>query len=180
MNPPFHRSYWAIPGKLLAGCYLGDLKPAEMDAKLNGLIDAGVTLIVNLMEETETDHSGNPFKSYESRLTALAEARGRQVRTIRFAIRDQSIPTPTLMHQILESIDAEINRGGTVYVHCWGGKGRTATVVGCYLVSQSRETPDSVLTTLQGLTAHAKEAFWPTPQTDEQCMFIVNWRKADA
>ncbi len=180
MNPPFHRSYWAIPGKLLAGCYPGDLKPADMDAKLNALIDADVTLVVNLMEKTETDHSGNPFKCYESRLTALAEALRKQIRMERFAIRDQSVPTPDSMHRILESINVEISHGGMVYVHCWGGKGRTATVVGCYLISQSKETSDSVLATIQSLTAHAKEAFWPTPQTDEQCKFITSWRTTHA
>lgn len=172
---PFHRSYWAIPGKLAAGCYPGARDPAEMREKLDSLVRAGVTLSVNLMEEEELDHSGKPFAGYESQLATLAGNAGQNWRMTRFAIPDKHVPSPKLMRQILTAIDAEIRAGGVVYVHCWGGKGRTATVIGCYLLAQGMESKDSVLDRLRSLTEHARESFWPTPQTDEQCDFVVNW-----
>ncbi len=172
---PFRRSYWAIPGKFLAGVYPGDMDPGTMAMKLTGLLDAGVTLVVNLMEADELDHSGQPFVGYQSRLEKLAGEAGRSARSVRFAIPDMSIPTPGLMAAILAEIRGEIDRGGTVYVHCWGGKGRTATVVGCFLVESGVTDGNGALSLIRNLTAHAKDAFWPTPQTEEQCAFVKRW-----
>lgn len=33
--------------------------------------------------------------------------------------------------RILDAIDARLEAGKSVYVHCWGGIGRTDTVAGC-------------------------------------------------
>lgn len=179
MALPFRRSYWAIPGKLLAGVYPGDLDPGTMATKLASLLDAGVTLVVNLMEADELDHSGQPFVGYQSQLEKLAGEAGLSARFVRFAIPDMSIPTPDLMARILAEIRVEIDRGGTVYVHCWGGKGRTATVVGCFLVEAGVTDGDGALSLIRDLTAHAKDAFWPTPQTEEQCAFVRHWRSRE-
>lgn len=180
MNPPFHRSYWAIPGELIAGCYPGDLDASKRDQKLQALVDANVSLCVNLMEETEIDHSGNPFEEYAPRLAELAAVAGKFVQMKRFPIRDQSIPTIAQMSDILKAMEQELAAGGIIYVHCWGGKGRTATAVGCHLLSQGLETPATILTRLRELTSHANKFFWPTPQTEEQCAFILNWRARHA
>jgi len=178
MNPlrPFERSYWAVPGQLLAGCYPGDLQPDAMNAKLEGLVRAEVSLVVNLMEQMEVDHAGHPFIEYQTPLLKLTKQAGEQIRFQRFPIRDMSIPKPEFMRTILDAIHAEIQAEGVVYVHCWGGKGRTATVVGCYLLEAGLENHQTVLSTIKSLTAHASKFFWPTPQTEEQCAFVTNWR----
>jgi protein-tyrosine phosphatase len=36
-----------------------------------------------------------------------------------------------LMTTILDAIDESMTAGKPVYVHCWGGMGRTGTVIGC-------------------------------------------------
>jgi hypothetical protein len=172
---PFLRSYWAIPEQLVAGCYPGDLNAALMDEKLRGLVAAKVSLMVSLMEENETDHRGRPFIDYGTQLSELARTRGREIGCVRFPIRDMSIPTTVQMRTILDSIKDEIARGGTVYVHCWGGKGRTATVVGCLLLEMGLENTETVLPRIKELTVHAREFFWPTPQTEEQCGFVRGW-----
>ncbi|CAN5472819.1 hypothetical protein BH09VER1_BH09VER1_26610 [soil metagenome] len=173
---PFTRSYWAIPAQVLAGCYPGARHATGRDEKLNGLIQAGVTLVVNLMEASETDHQGNAFVDYLPRLQELAETAGRQIRAMRFEIPDGNIPSLEEMNHILAAILEEMDRGGVVYVHCWGGKGRTATVIGCLLVQLGLESSGSVLQRLLDLTVHASQFFWPTPQTPEQCDFIVQWK----
>jgi len=172
---PFERSYWAAPGQLLAGCYPGDLNPEAMSGKLEGLIRAGVTLVVNLMETTEVDHAGRPFIDYQLPLEQAARKADQQLRWVRFPIRDMSIPPTAQMREILDAIHAEIRAGGVVYVHCWGGKGRTATVVGCFLLETGLEDRQTVLNKIRSLTAHASKFFWPTPQTQEQCDFVINW-----
>ena len=173
---PFERSYWAVPGQLLAGCYPGDILPKPMNAKLEGLVHAEVSLVVNLMEQTEVDHSGRPFIDYQLPPLKLAKQAGEQIRCVRFPIRDMSIPTAAQMRDILDTIHAEIHAEGVVYVHCWGGKGRTATVVGCYLLEAGLEKRETVLGTIKSLTAHASKFFWPTPQTEQQCDFVTAWK----
>jgi protein tyrosine phosphatase len=172
---PFLRSYWAIPEQLIAGCYPGDLNAASMEEKLGGLVDANVSMMVSLMEEHETDHRGRPFVDYGGQLLELAQIRGRQIHCVRFPIRDMSIPTGMQMRTILDAIKNEIACGGRVYVHCWGGKGRTATVIGCLLLEMGLEDTETVLPRIKELTAHASEFFWPTPQTEEQCDFVRHW-----
>jgi protein-tyrosine phosphatase len=43
--------------------------------------------------------------------------------------------------EILSAIDRRISEGGAVYLHCWGGVGRTGLVVACWLQEHGR-TPD--------------------------------------
>jgi len=146
-----------------------------MSAKLDGLVQAGVTLVVNLMEAMEVDHAGHPFIDYRLPLERAAKRAGEPLRCVRFPIRDMSIPTTRQMREILDTIHSEIGNGGVVYVHCWGGKGRTGTVVGCFLLENGLADRQIVLEKIRSLTAHASKFFWPTPQTQEQCDFITNW-----
>jgi hypothetical protein len=130
---PFDRAYWAAAGRLLAGCYPGDLDPGEARRKLLGLINCGVGQIINLMEPDEVGIGGKPFVDYRSPLEALARELGREVGWVRLDIHDYDVPTVAHMQRILDTIDQANADGRIVYVHCWGGKGRTGTVVGCYL-----------------------------------------------
>ena len=46
------------------------------------------------------------------------------------------LPTAGQVMQILDDIDATRAHCGAVYVHCWGGVGRTGTlVIGCWLLA---------------------------------------------
>ncbi len=176
---PFERSYWVAPGQLLAGCYPGDLDPALARQKLGRLLDCGVRLVVNLMEPDEVDHLGRPFADYLPALTALAVTRGLEVKCRRLSIPDMDVPSPQVMRGILDAIDQGVAAGGVVYVHCWGGKGRTGTVVGCWLVRRQLASDGrAALARIEELTASARAVFWPTPQTDEQRRFVVQWSES--
>jgi protein-tyrosine phosphatase len=41
------------------------------------------------------------------------------------------------MERILATIKRAIDERATEYVHCWGGIGRTGTVVGCWMVQEA-------------------------------------------
>jgi len=179
-NPeiPFSRSYWVRPGRLLAGCYPGDIDPDEATSKLGGLLRCGVTHAVNLMEEHEHDFYGRLFADYRPALEQLATHKHRRVTCLRCGIPDMTVPPPERMRVILDLLDATIQAGGVVYVHCLAGKGRTGTVMGCYLVRHGL-SGEQALARLQDLTLHRADVFWPTPQTTFQREFVRNWREGE-
>jgi hypothetical protein len=170
---PFARSYWVAPGQILAGFYPGDRDPAVASAKLAALLDCGVTHLINLMEADEGDHAGRPFHAYEPDFHRLARERGISSSWIRRPIRDLGEPTPAQMVATLDLIDQGIAQGGCVYVHCWGGKGRTGTTIGCWLARHGERNP---LARLRQLTAHARDHFPSIPETNAQQAFVQRWR----
>lgn len=170
---PFARSYWAAPGQLLGGFYPGDRDPAVAEGKLRALLDCGVTHIINLMLPSEGDHAGRPFIGYKDAFLQLATAQGRDVCWMQRPIPDLGVPTVSQMIATLDAIDTAIARGGCVYVHCWGGRGRTGTVIGCWLARHGSPDPLAVLRTL---TSHAREWFSHIPENFDQQTFVRRWR----
>ena len=173
---PFERSYWVRPGRLLAGFYPGDKESANADQKLRGLVRCGVSTIVNLMEKTETDRSGKPFADYAPRIQKWASGAGRSVSCLRFPVRDLSIPTVEGMRDILDAIDRALAQEQTVYVHCWGGRGRTGTVVACHLLRHRLVRENEALDAVRFLTGHKRDLFWPTPEMPAQLEFVSKWQ----
>ncbi|GAC1327064.1 MAG: hypothetical protein NVSMB17_00600 [Candidatus Dormibacteria bacterium] len=169
LKTPYERSYWVVPGKLMAGCYPGDKSTEVAQQKLEGMVASGIRHSVNLMEEGESGHQGEPFVPYE----VLFGARG--IRCTRMPIRDMDIPSAEEMREILDNIDASIAAGAPTYVHCWGGKGRTGTVVGCYLVRHGIAVPDRAVERIQDLQAHSR-GLSPSPENDRQRGFVRAWK----
>ena len=167
---PFPRSYWVQPRTLLAGAYPGDRDEKTATANLRALIDSGIRHVVNLMEPTEAAH-GVPFRPYAD------ELRARGVTMSSHPIRDVGIPTRTQMKAILNDIDAAIDGGKPVLVHCWGGRGRTGTVIGCWLLRHKLADADGVLDELSRLRTETPDSRTPSPDTAEQRKFIRQWQE---
>ncbi len=127
---PFPRSYWVVPGLLLAGEFPGAKSQVEAQEKLGRLVDSEIQQIINLMQPNETDHFGNPFNEYEQNVLRITEEKKVSVSCLRFPIADLNVPRMTEMKEILDTIMAGIESRKPVYVHCWGGIGRTGTVMG--------------------------------------------------
>ncbi len=163
MEPPFEQWYWVFPGELLAGCY----PTARSDR--SRLLDAGVRLIINLTEKNESG-----LEEYEKDIDILAQERGHQVTCVRTPIPDFGSPNEAEMKAILDEIDKAIEAGKTVYVHCHGGKGRTGTVVGCYLVRRDAAGGDA-LRKIRELREGAG-AGGPSPETEEQRNLVRSWK----
>lgn len=173
-SPPTNSSYWVVPQKLLAGAYPG---AAEADAhrqKIEQLLDGGVQVFLSLMEADETNHEGKRFTPYEAEvLTQNPEAK-----CVRFPIVDCDVPTQSEMSEILDAIDSYHENGKAVYVHCWGGVGRTGTVVACWLLRKGLATTENVFEVLQQLRQHDRErGFRRSPETDIQWQFVREWKK---
>ena len=172
-TPLTSSSYWVAPGLLLAGAYPGDPDPAEHDRKVKTLVGAGIRLFVNLMEEDETDHAGHPFVPYQDLAARLCP----EIACVRYPIPDLSAPTASQMTAILDAIDAAVGAGKPVYVHCWGGVGRTGTVVGCWMLRHRLAEPSDVLDELTRLRRRDKERRnRMSPETAAQQRFVKSWQ----
>lgn len=174
---PFPRSYWVVPGLFLAGEYPGHRDTEKAAGKMNALIQAGIRTVINLQEEDETDWNGNLFLPYEESLRHAASLAGKTARVLRFPVTDNDIPDRNFMIKILNAIDRSISENLPVYVHCWGGKGRTGTVVGCYLIRHGIAEPVNVFDYLDRLRIYDACGSDPSPQTQSQLDFVRRWAK---
>lgn len=169
---PIPDSYWVELGRLWAGEYPGSKDEAAAREKIRKLLEAGITLFLDLTDEY--DH----LEPYRELLSEVASAGGRTVEHKAMPIRDYDVPTAKEMVRILDVIDAAIEAGEVVYVHCWGGIGRTGTVVGCYLVRHGR-TPKEAIEEIARLRKGTPDGHRPAPQSRAQHEMVHRWQSLD-
>lgn len=172
---PFDRSYWVVPGRLLAGVYPSSDQPTEATEKLRLLLSVGVGHVINLTEPIETNWRGVRLTDYEPELAALASERVGNVVCRRFPIRDLDVPSSVMMKAILDDIDEAVGAGRAVFVHCWGGRGRTGTVVGCYLARHGMAVGEKALSMVRYLRRTDAKADTESPETAAQKDFVRQW-----
>lgn len=176
LPPPYPNSYWVQPGRLLAGEYPGAFMPTVARRKLRLLLDAGVTFFLDLT------HSADGLESYEDLLQAEAKAVLTPVTYRRMAIPDRDIPTVAQMVETLDVIDEALAAGQVVYLHCWGGIGRTGTVVGCHLARHCDKPSargDAALAQLAELwqTVEKRDRNPQSPETLAQIQMVRTWQE---
>jgi len=135
---PLYQSYAVFGnGIFYAGEYPGDKDEEKSTVKINNMIHFGVRHFIDLTEE------------YELKPYAYLLPQGTTY--LRFPIKDCGTP------KSVEDIDRLLNRinmlkqqGGYVYLHCWGGIGRTGTIVACHIARELKDaTPDEILEALR-------------------------------
>lgn len=162
-------AWWVLPGRLLAGEYPGSLDPVQSARKRQVLLDAGVDSIVDLTEAGEWAGGGKRLEPYAELLTADAVTRDLcPPAHARHPIPDTGVIADAGYDRIVRHIDAELAAGRIVYVHCWGGKGRTGTAVGCWLIDHESVGYPKVLQRMQELRRGSRKAGHRVPDTDEQ------------
>jgi len=175
MKAPYPKSWWVEEGSLLAGCYPGDMDSDKAKDKLLRLLNAGVRCFVSLQEPGETGGGSKPFKPYIPMLKALAQESGVAVDCVSFPIRDAGVPDNAVMRTILDTIQTAVSSGRCVYVHCWGGHGRTGTVVGCWLRERGVEGAQALERIRRCRSHDAYLASMPAPQTPAQREMVRRW-----
>ena len=151
----FFHAWWVAPG-LLAGEYPGHPSSSRAGQKVDLAVDAGVRTFIDLT--TPEDH----LAPYEQHVTAAAEARDLDLRRMSFPIPDLSVAADEYYDGIVDAITAAGARGA-VYVHCWGGVGRTGTVVGCVLADQGL-ADDAITDRLRERRRGTRKATRPCPE----------------
>lgn len=162
-------SYWVIPDRWLAGAYPASAGEQSGRASFSWLLSQGVSRVIDL---TEAGEDGLP--DYTSWLQAEAQRQGRAVRHSRLSIPDFSVPSSALMRTILSEIDQALAEQQVIYLHCYGGIGRTGCVVGCYLRRQGY-AGEMAIRQIARLRQGLSSAWRQSPETDAQRAMILNW-----
>lgn len=118
---PLFNSY-KVTDWLYAGEYPGDKCADKAEEKISQCLRFGITHFIDLTEEDE-------LVPYESLLKGKANY-------LRFPIRDVSVPEDTESVRRLMAFVKQIRQDdmtAKVYIHCWGGVGRTGVIVACFL-----------------------------------------------
>lgn len=161
---PIRNSY-----KVMEGIYAGEY-PREYDDKksvdkIKQFERFGITHFIDLTEEGE-------LRPYDQMLAS-------PMQHIRFPIQDVSIPaTIESVKDLIGQIYGILNESdrNKVYIHCWGGVGRTGTIVGCLLSHQHNYDFEETMNALtRAFSDCPKSAYRETPETKEQRDFIARY-----
>ena len=168
---PVRESYWVNPGRFLAGEYPAAPFIGRARMRIGGLLDIGIDTFIDLTVPKE-------LPPYLSVLEEQAKLRNVEAQHKRFSILDRYVPTHDTMAGILDTIDSTLAEGRGVYLHCWGGIGRTGTTVGCYLVRHGFTGEQAVAQLAEWWKDVPKSAYTPrSPETDTQVEFILKWEE---
>ena len=170
-KPPIPNSYWVVPGRFAAGEYPGHWNDSQADAKLAQMLDAGIDYFVDLTQ------SRDRLCPYAPTAQRQAESRCMSVEHASHPIRDLGVPrSPQQTAATLDAIDDAMENGKTVYVHCWGGVGRTGTVVGCWLVRHGH-TGEAALRQVGEWFRQMPKArpYSRSPETSQQRDYVRDW-----
>lgn len=166
---PTESCYWVVPG-FLAGNYPRTRFEDSSREKIRRILEAGVTCFVDLT----TGH--DPLLPYDALVEQLTGAGAMRAH---FPVPDMSIPeSPEQTREILDTIDRVRAAGGTVYLHCWGGVGRTGTIVGCWLMRHGMSGEEALARVAELWEIRPDSAWSPSPQTDEQCEYVRGWSES--
>lgn len=156
----FIHAWWVEPDRILAGEYPGHPDHARATDKIGILIDRGVRTFLDLT--TAEDN----LEPYERLVDEASSARQLDLRVLHHPITDLSVTADEHYNRIVADITSASQRGA-VYVHCWGGVGRTGTVVGALLAERDMSA-EQVLGTIEDLRAGSRKAHRQCPETAEQ------------
>ena len=171
---PIPNSYWIQPGRFAAGEYPGAPDLGSAEAKLRDMLEAGIDHFIDLTGEADR------LKPYIQIAEKEASHLGRSVNRESHPITDLSVPRrPEEMTSILDAIDNALDNDRTVYVHCWGGVGRTGTVVGCWLVRHGLSGEEALAQVSEWWMGMAKaHPDRSSPETPEQRQYVMDWRES--
>ncbi len=145
---------WVVPGVLAAMS-----RPLDTRRAFEFFSDEKINVVVSLTER--------PLNS------ALVEEFG--LENPHLPIRDFHAPTPQQIDEFVEIVDRAQEPGRKVVVHCLAGRGRTGTMLACYLVSRGR-SPDEALRRVRSLRPGSVET---SEQEDAVHHYAQRQRKDD-
>jgi protein-tyrosine phosphatase len=173
---PIAESNWVVPGKLIAGAFPGYVSDLETETSLIKILNSGVSKFVCMQEEyniavKEEEWRKNlhgrtsvvrPYFADVQRIMenkAIHPTLSTDVGNVTFEhcpIKDCSTIADEIVFNLAKDLVKAIHDGEVIYLHCWGGHGRTGIMV-CLM-----------LHLMYGLTAN---------ETLKRCQFLHDIRK---
>ena len=178
--PPLPRTWWIEPGYILGGPFPGNADGSVNNGKLQTLFECGIRVFVNLQEPHEKGRNGMLFPDYEPELNRLATAAGQAIEVRRFPIVDTYIPTIEQMQAIQAYLRQQRAVNKKVFVHCWGGNGRTGTVAACWMAAEGLSLHEILDTIKQRRAWDSHLAHRHSPETGRQVDFVRAWVRSVA
>ncbi len=172
-RPPLPRSYWVLPGKLLAGGYPGRGNADRDDVE--GILGAGIDVFLDLTDEGEAIGA----EPYGPRLEGLLTRRSHTAERRAAGMRDMSAE-PGKVQLAFDELDSLLSSGKNVYLHCLGGLGRTGMVVGSYLVEKGLAPASEIVPVIEALRAATDTPGMESPQTEAQRRLLASRKPGPA
>lgn len=165
---PLENSYWILPGKFLAGEYPRTLDEDSSISRIKALLKSDVGVFIDL---TTPANGLKPYRDIVNLIDGKIEC-------CTFPIPDVSIPgSRQTTRDVLDLIDNSLAQGKGIYLHCWGGIGRTGTIVGCWLARHGF-AGSAALEKLSSLWRWCpKSRHRQSPETEEQRNYILTWNE---
>jgi hypothetical protein len=124
-------SNWVIPGVLMAGAYPGALEDRQNDLQLKCILNKGVDTFVCLQAEVDNDTPEHEWRSGAHLRPYLADAKKLSKKPLiwrHLPILDGGVAPDDLTEALICDLLDDVRAGRIIYVHCWGGHGRTGTI----------------------------------------------------
>jgi hypothetical protein len=181
---PHPESNKVLPG-MYAGAFPGVAEhKATNDKNLIDILNTGITTFVCLQQEYPVTnrnvfHFGNKVNPYFNdvlKFLAVEERHSKlttdtvEASFVHFPIRDMSTTEDYKIIKLCKDLVRRYHRGEVLYIHCWGGHGRTGVVVCIMLHLMYGLTGDEVLERCEFVHRIRKSGSFgvSSPQTLEQ------------
>lgn len=170
IDKPILESYWVVPGSFLAGAYpFSTLNETVVRQRCTAFLQAGFNTFFDLTRPGE-------LPAYLPSLQEEAFRHNISIDYQRIHFQDKGLPEHHQMAVLLDGIDAALAAGCKVYLHCWGGIGRTGMAVGCWLVRRGLTGGQALIRLNELYRTAGQSRFSPqAPETDAQVKFILDW-----
>lgn len=176
MEPPYPTTYWLKPGLILCGETPRDKADDVPQHKMTAILKAGIRTFIDLTEPDEL----LPYADIARAKAKLLGIDPAELVFTRHAIKDGFIPySPDVMRAVLSQIRSSRDADRPVYIHCWGGVGRTGTVVGCFLREEHQWTGEEALAELTRCYKFcSKFDRLRSPENEMQRNYVKEWSGA--
>jgi len=168
---PISESNWVVSGKLIAGAFPGFTDDLENTNSLIKILNCGVTKFVCMQEEYNIAVKEEDWRKNFPRKTSIVRPYFADVQRImenkalhpilnteavnvtfeHCPIKDCGIIADDIVFSLAKDLVKEIHDGEVIYLHCWGGHGRTGVIVCLMLHLMYGLTADEALQRCQFL-----------------------------